>query len=134
MGDKSPFRSNPLLFLFCLLLAADLTLRLVDVRPVEATRISSRETDVAFSGLANANQALAQSNQVLARSIQSLTSQLGSLNLAKWAGAEDKLSASQEKLSEASEGLSESISLLSESLKATEQVSQKGEGNASEGG
>jgi cell division protein FtsB len=134
MGDKSPYRSNPLLFLFCLLLVADLVLRLADVGPVEATRISSRETDVAFTGLAGSNQALAQSNQALARSIQSLTSQLGSLNLAQWAEAEEKLSASQEKLSEASESLSGSISLLSESLKATEQVSQKGEGNTSEGG
>lgn len=115
--------SNPLVFVLCVLVALDIALRLWSGAPVEATRISGRETDQAFESLSGANQSLAAANQRLAGSVDRLASELRAVE--KWADSQKALVKAEEGLAKSSETLANSLSLAADALKAMEKVSPK---------
>jgi hypothetical protein len=95
--------------LVIILLAFDLSIRFWSATPVEATRISGRETDEAFHSLSGANDQLASSNQKLASSLDRLGTILQGLDI-------KKLSDSQTKLAESQLELVKTIKVLNEAL------------------
>ncbi|MCA9426238.1 MAG: hypothetical protein KC940_10625 [Candidatus Omnitrophica bacterium] len=110
MSDRNRFRiQSTLIFGLCLLLSADIFLRVFDGDRAEATRISGRETDAAIDRLAGTYYQMSAANTALASSINRLTAQLARLELEKWADAEEQLADSQELLAEAATNLAMSI-------------------------
>jgi len=106
MSDLSRYRAQTLLILtLCLLLTADIVLRIFDGDPAEATRISGRETDAAMERLAGTYNQMSTANNALAGSINRLTAQLARLRLDEWADAEERLAESQELLADAAANL-----------------------------
>ena len=91
MSDRNRFRiQSTLIFGLCLLLSADIFLRVFDGDRAEATRISGRETDAAIDRLAGTYYQMSAANTALASSINRLTAQLARLELEKWADAEEQ--------------------------------------------
>ena len=110
MSYLSDFRSrNFLILALCVLLFADICLRLFDGDPVQATRIAGRETDAAITQLAGTYYQMAAANKALASSIGQLSSQLARLDLKQWSKAEEKLAKSQELLADAAIDLAKSL-------------------------
>lgn len=107
-----------ILIVLCILLAVNLGVYLFPESPVEATRISGRETDAAFNSLSSANMNLAQSNLRLASSIDRLSSELHSLGLEKWAKSEEAVAKAQEGLAKSSELLANALNHASDVMKA----------------
>lgn len=116
MSASSRFSSQTVPVVLCLLLVADILTRWFGPTPVEATRISGRETDAAFQSLSGANESLARANQTLAASVDRLSGELRGVQ--KWADAEKGLAKAQEQLAKASEQLAQSIVVASDALKA----------------
>ncbi len=98
-----------LIFALCLLLATDIFLRVFDGDPVQATRITGRETDAAIHQLAGTYYQMAAANNALAASITGLNNQLARLDLERWAKAEKQLADSQELLAAAANELAFTI-------------------------
>ncbi len=107
-----------ILIFLCVLLSLDLGIRLFSGSPVEATRISGRETDAAFTSLSSANMNLSQSNLRLAASIDRLSTELHSLDLDKWAKSEEAVAKAQEGLAKSSELLASALARACDVLKA----------------
>ena len=124
MGFQPVNKSQALGVVLIVLLAADILLRFFGTGPVEATRISGRETDVAFHSLSSSNERLAASNQALAVAVQSLTTELRDLRLKEWAKAEEKLAEAQTKLAEILVRLPSSKDLPIQSTEAADKDSQ----------
>ncbi len=116
MSASSRFSLRTVPVVLCLLLLADILTRWFGPTPVEATRISGRETDAAFQSLSGANEGLARANQTLAASVDRLSGELRGVQ--KWAEAEKGLAKAQEQLAKASEQLAQSILVASDALKA----------------
>lgn len=120
MSRFVPSTTKSLLTLLCVLVALDLATRWWSTPPVEATRISGRETDAAFNDLAGANQSLAQANRQLAQSIDGLTRQLYGMKLDQWVKVSGELAKANEGLAKSNEQVAQSMGGLMQSLLATD--------------
>lgn len=120
MSGRALSSSNKLLFVACLLLSIDICVRWFGAVPVEATRISGRETDAAFQNLSSANYSLAQASQGLAVSIERLSAELRSMELDKWIKSEGEMAKAQEALAKSSETLAKSLITVADAMKATD--------------
>ncbi len=120
MSGRALSSSSKLLFLACLLLSIDICLRWFGTVPVEATRISGRETDAAFQSLSSANYSLAQASQGLASSIDRLSVALHSMELDKWVKSEGEMARAQAALAKSSEELAKVLSSVADVMKAND--------------
>lgn len=101
--------SSILLVVLCVLLTVDILFRVFDGGPVEATRISGRETDAAITQLSGTYNQMAAANQALSAAINRLTSELARLELDKWAKAESELAKAQDRLAAAADSLAQRL-------------------------
>jgi len=120
MSSRAQSSSSKLLFVACLLLSADILLRWLGAVPVEATRISGRETDAAFQSLSSANYSLAQASQGLAASIERLSMALHSMELDKWVKSEGEMAKSHTALAKSSDELAQALLSIADAMKATD--------------
>lgn len=117
--------THTILLILCGLCTLDIALRWWSVPPVEATRISGRETDAAFESLSGANQNLAQANMALAASFERLSSELRAMGLNKFVDAQKAAIEAQGKQAKAAELLAAALNTAADALKAMDRGAPK---------
>jgi len=121
-------RKNAILFVVGLLVAIDLAVRLFGGNPVEATRISGRETDQATHDLADSNYELARSNFQLAASLEQVASFLRATGSQGLADTQNQDGEAQDSLALSAKSIADSVTALADVLQSRDDSSSKGEG------